>query len=59
MAVKDVQHLLLHVARRQHVGPGFFLTLASEELQVVPDFAQHRLGLTFDFLKQEFLSAHS
>src|SRR5437870_6492843 len=58
-AIEDIQNFLLHFARRQHVGPGFFLTLARKEPQVMQDLAQHGLGLTLDFRKERFLRAHS
>jgi hypothetical protein len=58
MAVEDVQNLLLHFARRQHVCPRFLFPLAREELQVMPNFAQDRLWLALDFLKKYFLRAH-
>src|SRR3989442_8752163 len=58
MAVKNIQNLLLDLARRQHVGPSFFLALLREEFQIMQDLAQDRLWLSLDFLKQHFLSAH-
>jgi hypothetical protein len=36
-AVKVIQNLLFHLARRQYVSPRFFFALASEKLQVMPD----------------------
>jgi hypothetical protein len=57
-AVKVIQNFLFHLARRQHVSPSLFFTLASEILQIMPDLYQDRLGLALSFFEQYFPPAH-
>ena len=57
-AVKVIQNFLFHLTRRQYVSPRFFFALASEQLQVMPDLEQHRLGLMLDLFEQYFPRAH-
>ena len=45
--------------RHDTVQRRFCLPLTFQTIEVMPEFAQYRLWLVFDFLKQNFLCAHA
>jgi len=56
---KDIKNFLLDLTRYQYIRPLLLFSLAGNEPHVIPYFPQNRFGLSLDFFKQHFLSAHA
>jgi hypothetical protein len=58
VAIEKIKDFLLDLASGQNVSPGIFLSLTSQELQIMQDLAEDGLRLSLDFFEQNFLSTH-